>query len=113
MRTTQCAGCASYQPRFVCSRVCRPDICHQVLLALLDSPLNKAGLLQVYISTAKGVLIEINPEIRIPRTFRRFCGLMVQLLHKLKIRTGQGSQRQRSGTLHCQCPRLAVGVLPS
>ena len=31
----------------------------QCLLTLLDSPLNKAGLLQVYIHTARGVLIEV------------------------------------------------------
>lgn len=72
----------------------RPDITHQVflcrfglvfnffnlvfqcLLTLLDSPLNKAGLLQIYIHTAKGVLIEVNPHVRIPRTFKRFSGLM-------------------------------------
>lgn len=48
----------------------------QCLLTLLDSPLNKAGLLQVYIQTAKGVLIEVNPSVRIPRTFKRFAGLM-------------------------------------
>lgn len=74
----------------------RPDITHQVslitghslcaailmlsqcLLTLLDSPLNKAGRLQVYVHTAKGVLIEINPHVRIPRTFKRFSGLMGQ-----------------------------------
>ena len=54
----------------------RPDVTHQCLLSLLDSPLNKAGLLQVYIRTFKNVLIEINPQIRIPRTFKRFSGLM-------------------------------------
>lgn len=64
----------------------RPDITHQCLLTLLDSPLNKCGKLQVYIRTQKGVLIEINPQTRIPRTFARFSGLMVQLLHKLSIR---------------------------
>ena len=71
----------------------RPDITHQCLLTLLDSPLNKAGLLQVYIHTAKGVLIEVNPHVRIPRTFKRFSGLMVQLLHKLSIRGVQGSEK--------------------
>lgn len=54
----------------------RPDITHQSLLMLFDSPLNRAGLLQVYIHTSKNVLIEINPMCRIPRTFKRFCGLM-------------------------------------
>ncbi|KAF6062551.1 Ribosomal RNA small subunit methyltransferase NEP1 [Candida albicans] len=65
----------------------RPDITHQCLLTLLDSPINKAGRLQVYIQTARGVLIEVNPSVRIPRTFKRFSGLMVQLLHKLSIRS--------------------------
>lgn len=84
----------------------RPDITHQVysvfnnflilfvdllhlsqcLLTLLDSPLNKAGLLQVYIHTAKGVLIEVNPHVRIPRTFKRFSGLMGKLFPNSCIR---------------------------
>jgi len=59
----------------------------------LDSPLNKAGLLQVYIHTHQNVLIEVNPQIRIPRTFKRFSGLMVQLLHKMSIRATNGSER--------------------
>ncbi|WFD35267.1 rRNA small subunit pseudouridine methyltransferase Nep1 [Malassezia cuniculi] len=71
----------------------RPDITHQCLLTLLDSPLNKAGLLQVYIHTSKGVLIEVNPQVRIPRTFKRFSGLMVQLLHRLSIRSVKGSEK--------------------
>lgn len=69
----------------------RPDILHQEILALLDSPLNKAGLLRIYISTAKKVLIEVNPQIRAPRTYKRFAGLMVQLLHKMKIKAGNDS----------------------
>ncbi|KAF5093899.1 hypothetical protein D0Z00_003798 [Geotrichum galactomycetum] len=71
----------------------RPDITHQCLLTLLDSPINKAGKLQVYIQTARGVLIEINPTVRIPRTFKRFSGLMVQLLHKLSIRSVNSEER--------------------
>ncbi|EPX70626.1 ribosome biogenesis protein Mra1 [Schizosaccharomyces octosporus yFS286] len=71
----------------------RPDITHQCLLTLLDSPLNKAGRLQVYIHTAKKVLVEVNPSVRIPRTFKRFSGLMVQLLHKLSIRSVNGNEK--------------------
>jgi rRNA small subunit pseudouridine methyltransferase Nep1 len=71
----------------------RPDITHQCLLTLLDSPLNKAGRLQVYIHTVKGTLIEVNPHVRIPRTFKRFSGLMVQLLHKLSIRGVNGPEK--------------------
>lgn len=74
---------------------------------LLDSPLNRAALLQVYIHTANNILIEINPQTRIPRTFKRFSGLMgkilkyikhcffkllfsVQLLHKFSVRAEGG-----------------------
>lgn len=32
----------------------------------------------------------MSPHLRIPRTFKRFAGLMVQLLHKLKIRAANG-----------------------
>ena len=34
----------------------------------------------------KNILIEIHPSLRIPRTFRRFCGLMIELLQRNKIR---------------------------
>lgn len=54
----------------------RPDILHHSLLALLDSPLNKAGKLQVYVQTTKSVLLYVNPKIRLPRTYKRFAGLM-------------------------------------
>ncbi|KDO27013.1 hypothetical protein SPRG_07725 [Saprolegnia parasitica CBS 223.65] len=54
----------------------RPDILHQELMALLDSPLNKAGYLKVYIRSAKNVLIEVSSQMRIPRTYKRFAGLM-------------------------------------
>jgi len=63
----------------------RPDILHQCLLNLQDSPLNRAGLLQVYIHTSKNILIQVHPSCRVPRTFDRFAGLMVQLLHKNSI----------------------------
>ena len=68
----------------------RPDILHQELMALLDSPLNKEGKLTIYVHTEKNVLIEVNPKCRLPRTFKRFSGLMVQLLHRLKIRSADG-----------------------
>jgi len=73
--------------------LCRPDITHQCLLMLLDSPLNRAGRLQVYVHTANGVLIEVNPQTRIPRTYKRFAGLMVQLLHKFSVRASDGPMK--------------------
>uniref|UniRef100_A0A7C9AQG3 Uncharacterized protein n=2 Tax=Opuntia streptacantha TaxID=393608 RepID=A0A7C9AQG3_OPUST len=64
----------------------RPDIAHQALLTILDSPLNKAGRVRaVYVKTDKGVLFEVKPHVRIPRTYKRFAGIMLQLLQKLSI----------------------------
>ena len=80
-------------------------------MMLLDSPLNRAGLLQVYIHSEKNVLIELHPQTRVPRTFDRFAGLMgeygynshvtetssdftpVQLLHKLSIHASDGPMK--------------------
>uniref|UniRef100_A0A182N783 18S rRNA (pseudouridine-N1)-methyltransferase n=1 Tax=Anopheles dirus TaxID=7168 RepID=A0A182N783_9DIPT len=72
---------------------CRPDITHQSLLMLMDSPLNRAGLLQVFVKTEKNVLIAIDPQTRIPRTFKRFAGLMVQLLHKFSIKAADTQKK--------------------
>lgn len=65
----------------------RPDIVHQELMAVLDSPLNKAGKVQLYMHTEKNVLIEINSKTRLPRTFKRFSGLMVsEAISHLRIK---------------------------
>ena len=37
-------------------------------------------------------MIEINPKCRIPRTFKRFCGLFAQLLTKYRIRAAETSE---------------------
>ncbi|KAF5829785.1 pre-rRNA processing protein [Dunaliella salina] len=72
----------------------RPDICHQALLAILDSPLCKAGKVKgIYIRTHKNVLISVSPKVRLPRTFKRFCGLMAQLLQKLSVRATNGPDK--------------------
>lgn len=70
----------------------RPDICHQMMLTILDSPLNKAGFVSLFVRSAKGTLIQISPELRMPRTFKRFAGLMVQLLREMKIRAEGGGK---------------------
>ena len=60
----------------------------------MDSPLNKAGFIKaVYVKTKKNVLFEISPQVRIPRTFKRFCGLMSQLLQKLSIRSASSPKK--------------------
>lgn len=64
----------------------RPDIVHHCLLALQESPLNKAGLLCVFIRTRDRQLIEVHPQLRVPPTYEEFRKLMVNLLHTRRIR---------------------------
>lgn len=60
----------------------RPDIAHFCLLLALESLLNKKGYLKIWIHTFNGEIIEIKPEVRLPRHYERFQGLMAQVLRK-------------------------------
>jgi len=57
----------------------RPDIVQFALLEALGSPLNKEGLLQVYVHTFNNYVITVNPETRLPRNYSRFVSLIEQL----------------------------------
>ena len=70
----------------------RPDVLHQCLLNLFESPLNKSGMLQVFIRTKENVLFEISPKTKIPKTIKRFNGLMGQLLQHYRIRALNSSE---------------------
>ena len=53
----------------------RPDICHQALLSVLDSPLNRPVTSRPSTSRQEERAVRNWPAGR-PRTFKRFCGLM-------------------------------------
>ena len=57
----------------------RPDILHFALLVALGSPLNREGLLRIYVHTINDYVITVNPETRLPRNYDRFVGFMEQL----------------------------------
>ena len=63
----------------------RPDIIHVTLLNLLESPLNRENLLRVYIHTYNDLVIFVRPDIRIPKNYNRFVGLMEQLFIEGKV----------------------------
>jgi len=63
----------------------RPDIIHITLLNVLGTPLNKEGLLQTYVHTINDKVLYINPEVRLPKNYNRFVGLMEQLFTKRKV----------------------------
>ena len=63
----------------------RPDITHFALLEALGSPLNKEGLLRVFVHTNQDYVITVNPAIRLPKNYNRFIGLMEQLFEHGKV----------------------------
>lgn len=63
----------------------RPDITHFVLLEALGSPLNKEGLLQIFVHTHNNNVIAVNPTVRLPRSYPRFIGLIEQLFNNQKV----------------------------
>ncbi|CAI9096952.1 OLC1v1033227C5 [Oldenlandia corymbosa var. corymbosa] len=65
----------------------RCDIVHEALRGILDSPLNKYDMVAaIFVKIEDGVLFEVKPHVRIPRTLERFCGLVSTLLEKRCIR---------------------------
>ncbi|KAF9592314.1 hypothetical protein IFM89_014222 [Coptis chinensis] len=72
----------------------RPDILYRALLAIFDSPLCKAGMVQaIYVKVDNGVLFEIKPHVHIPRTIKRFCGLMLELLQISHITASDNGEK--------------------
>jgi rRNA small subunit pseudouridine methyltransferase Nep1 len=63
----------------------RPDIVFHSLVTLLETPLCKEGLLQIYMHLQDGRVVEVNPEVRLPRNYDRFVGLMEQLLTEGRV----------------------------
>lgn len=67
------------------SRRGRPDIFHTFLNVVMESILNRKGLLRVYIHTRNNRVISVNPETRIPKSYNRFVGLLEDLFMKGEI----------------------------
>ncbi len=66
----------------------RPDIVHFALLEALGSPLNREGLLKVYVHTISDKVINIRSDTRLPRNYNRFVGLMEQLFELRSVPPG-------------------------
>jgi rRNA small subunit pseudouridine methyltransferase Nep1 len=57
----------------------RPDIIHMVLLEALGTPLNKEGLLRIYVHTIDDHIIKVSSKARLPKNYNRFISLLEQL----------------------------------
>ncbi len=60
----------------------RPDILHYSLLSILEMPLAKAGMLDIYFSTQDGRVFYVESGTRLPRAYTRWIGLLSQLLRE-------------------------------
>ena len=63
----------------------RPDIVHNTLLQILETPLNWENQLRVFVHTQDDYVISINPKIRLPKNYTRFVGLIEQLFAKEQV----------------------------
>lgn len=63
----------------------RPDIVHNTLLQVLETPLNWEGGLEVYVHTQEDSVIWVNPQVRLPKNYIRFVGLIEQLYQDKRV----------------------------
>jgi rRNA small subunit pseudouridine methyltransferase Nep1 len=69
----------------------RPDIIHFALMESLGTPLFMKGMLRVYVHTIDDKLIAIADNLRIPKSFFRFEGLMVGLFRDMAVKSDEGT----------------------
>jgi rRNA small subunit pseudouridine methyltransferase Nep1 len=64
----------------------RPDLVHICLLSILATPLYMKNLVNVYVHTIDNKTIFIGRQVRIPKSYKRFEGLMIKLFHEKQIK---------------------------
>jgi rRNA small subunit pseudouridine methyltransferase Nep1 len=65
----------------------RPDIIHFALMEALSTPLFLKNMLKVYVHTVKNKLIVIGDNLRIPKSYFRFEGIMINLFKEKIIKS--------------------------
>jgi rRNA small subunit pseudouridine methyltransferase Nep1 len=58
----------------------RADITHFCLLLALDSIANRKGMLHTFVHTRNDLVMEFSPDVRLPKNYNRFAGLMEDVL---------------------------------
>jgi rRNA small subunit pseudouridine methyltransferase Nep1 len=69
----------------------RPDIVHFALMEALSTPLFLKGMLKVYVHTVNDKVITIADNLRVPKSYFRFEGLMVSLFRDGVIKSDEGA----------------------
>ena len=73
----------------------RPDIIHRALLLIRDSLLSKYGLVDIYVHTIEDKIIVLCRDIRLPRNYIRFIGLMEKLFKDRVIMSNETSRKKK------------------
>ncbi len=68
----------------------RPDLVHFCTLLALDSRLNKEQGIRIFVHTRNDEVIEFASDLRFPRAYARFYGLMQDLFTKGRITSPDG-----------------------
>jgi rRNA small subunit pseudouridine methyltransferase Nep1 len=69
----------------------RPDIVHFALMEALSTPLFMNRMLRVYVHTISDKIIAVADNLRIPKSYFRFEGLMVTLLRDKVVKSNEGT----------------------
>ena len=78
----------------------RPDIVHNTLLQVLETPLNWEKQLRVFVHTQDDYVISVSPKIRLPKNYVRFVGLIEQLFAKKQVpERGEPLMKIEKGTV--------------
>lgn len=94
----------------------RPDIIHFALMEALSTPLFLKGMLRVYVHTINDKLITIAENLRIPKSYFRFEGLMISLFRDNVVKSDEGkvlleiSDATLAGLLDIIKPGMVVGL---
>ena len=65
----------------------RPDLVHFTLLEATSTPLYQKNMLKVYVHTTANKAIFLNENVRLPKSYFRFAGLMEELFKNRKLRS--------------------------
>jgi rRNA small subunit pseudouridine methyltransferase Nep1 len=69
----------------------RPDIVHFALMEALSTPLFLQGQLKVYVHTYGDMIITMADDLRLPKSYFRFEGLMQNLLRDGVVKSDEGA----------------------
>lgn len=81
----------------------RPDIIYLLLQMSMESILNKKGKLRLIIHTRNDFVIHISSEVRLPKSYNRFVGLIEKLFETGEISDGSNVllNLERRNALDC------------